>query len=70
MNTKERPIGACRHISSFYGKHRSADVYQDLKTYDFIVIAQYADNIKGSLTATFGHLVDAENYAEDWVLEG
>jgi hypothetical protein len=61
----DKPLREC---SKFYGENRRrATVYQDLKTREYIVERTHEGLLTG-FNNRYSTLLDAENSAEDWVL--
>ncbi len=66
---KDKPVREC---SKFYGENRrSATVYQDLVTREYIVEREtegFTTIVNSGYTNRYEKLEDAENSAEDWVM--
>lgn len=62
----DKPV---RLVSIFYGEdHRIATVWQDLKTRKYIVECKVAGQTR-DFNIHHDFAQDAENFAEDWVLQ-
>lgn len=63
---KDKPLREC---SKFYGNNgKFANIYQDLVTREYIV-QKLSMGFENGIINKYTNMLDAENAAEDWVLD-